>query len=116
MEKFLKASVVSIACFALPWLFAVWFFWESYSLSLPCPLLLSGFAAAMAGFLLYCDRENCLERFYRKVEPEKVRMSDAEGAVRLLIETARAFPEATLRGRLHARLSQRHAKLSRLLG
>ena len=88
MEKFLKASVVSVACFALPWLFAVWFFWECYSFSLPYSLWLSGFAAAMVGFLLYSDRETCLERFYRKIEPEKTAVNHA------------ANPETKLKGLL----------------
>ena len=88
MGQFAKASVVSVACFALPWLFAVWFFWECYSLSLPCSLWLSGFAAAMVGFLLYSDRETCLERFYRKIEPEKTAVNHA------------ANPETKLKGLL----------------
>ncbi|MBI3548259.1 MAG: M28 family peptidase [Elusimicrobia bacterium] len=50
-----------------------------------------------------------------KVEPEMVRLSDAEGAVQLLVDAARAFPEATLRGRIHARLVDRHKKLAPLL-
>jgi len=71
MGQFAKASVVSVACFVLPWLFAAWFFLQNYSLPLPCSLWLSGFAAAIVGCLLYADRETCLERFYRKIEPEK---------------------------------------------
>src|ERR1700687_2557687 len=78
MEKFLKASVVSVACFALPWLFAAWFFWQNSSLPLPHSIWLSGFAAAILGFLLYYGRDACLERFYRKIEPEKAPVNQAE--------------------------------------
>lgn len=43
------------------------------------------------------------------VAPERVRVSDVEGAVRLLVEAARLFPTKTLRGALRARLTRRHA-------
>jgi putative aminopeptidase FrvX len=43
------------------------------------------------------------------VAPERVRVSDAEGAVRLLVEAAKLFPSRTLRGGLRARLTKRHA-------
>ena len=43
------------------------------------------------------------------VAPERVRLSDAEGAVRLLVEAAKLFPARTLRGALRARLAKRHA-------
>lgn len=43
------------------------------------------------------------------VAPERVRVSDAEGAVKLLVEAARLFPARTLRGKLRARLNKRHA-------
>lgn len=43
-----------------------------------------------------------------KVEPEKVRLSDVDGSVRLLVSAARRFPEAVLRGKTRARLSARH--------
>lgn len=47
-----------------------------------------------------------------KVEPEKVRLEDVDAAVGLLVETARRFPGAVLRGALQSRLSARHQKLS----
>ena len=43
------------------------------------------------------------------VAPERVRLSDVEGAVRLLVEAARLFPAKILRGGLRARLTARHA-------
>jgi len=43
------------------------------------------------------------------VAPERVRLSDVEGAVKLLVETAKLFPGKTLRGALRARLTKRHA-------
>jgi len=43
------------------------------------------------------------------VAPERVRVSDVEGAVRLLVEAARLFPAKVLRGSLRARLTKRHA-------
>ena len=43
------------------------------------------------------------------VAPERVRLSDVEGAVRLLVEAAKLFPTKTLRGTLRARLTKRHA-------
>ncbi len=43
------------------------------------------------------------------VAPERVRVSDAEGAVRLLVEAAKLFPAHILRGTLRARLTRRHA-------
>ncbi|MBI3566207.1 MAG: M20/M25/M40 family metallo-hydrolase [Elusimicrobia bacterium] len=45
------------------------------------------------------------------VAPERVRVSDVEGAVRLLVEAARLFPAKTLRGTLRARLTARHASM-----
>ncbi len=41
------------------------------------------------------------------VAPERVRVSDAEGAVRLLVEAAKLFPAKALRGVLRARLAKR---------
>jgi len=46
------------------------------------------------------------------IAPERVRVSDAEGAVRLLVEAAKLFPAKTLRGTLLARLTARHAAKS----
>jgi endoglucanase len=43
------------------------------------------------------------------VAPERVRLSDVEGAVRLLVEAAKLFPSKILRGALRARLTKRHA-------
>ena len=43
------------------------------------------------------------------VAPERVRLSDVEGAVRLLVEAAKIFPTKILRGTLRARLTKRHA-------
>ncbi|MFI5347803.1 MAG: M28 family peptidase [Elusimicrobiota bacterium] len=43
------------------------------------------------------------------VAPERVRTSDVEGAVRLLVEAGRLFPKKMLRGTLRARLTKRHA-------
>lgn len=43
------------------------------------------------------------------VAPEKVRVSDVEGAVKLLVEAAKLFPEMKLRGALRAGLKKRHA-------
>jgi endoglucanase len=43
------------------------------------------------------------------VAPERVRVSDVEGAVRLLVETAKLFPSKILRGTLRTRLTKRHA-------
>lgn len=51
----------------------------------------------------------------KAVAPERVRVKDAEGAVRLLVEAARLFPKRTLRGALRARLNDRHEKASRAL-
>ncbi|MBI4371921.1 MAG: M20/M25/M40 family metallo-hydrolase [Elusimicrobia bacterium] len=51
----------------------------------------------------------------KAVAPEKVRLSDAEGAVRLLVEAAKLFPGRVLRGRLRARLERLHAVSRRLL-
>lgn len=42
------------------------------------------------------------------IAPERVRVSDVEGAVRLLVEAAKRFPAKTLRGALRARLIKRH--------
>jgi endoglucanase len=43
------------------------------------------------------------------VAPERVRLSDVEGAVRLLVEAAMLFPSKILRGTLRARLAKRRA-------
>ena len=43
------------------------------------------------------------------VAPERVRLTDVEGAVRLLVEAAKLFPSRTLRGVLRARLTKRRA-------
>jgi endoglucanase len=43
------------------------------------------------------------------VAPERVRVTDVEGAVALLVEAARLFPAKVLRGSLRARLTKRHA-------
>ncbi|MBI3288093.1 MAG: M20/M25/M40 family metallo-hydrolase [Elusimicrobia bacterium] len=42
------------------------------------------------------------------VAPEKVRLSDVEGGVRLLVEAAKLFATASLRGALRSRLEKRH--------
>ncbi|MDD5303055.1 MAG: M20/M25/M40 family metallo-hydrolase [Elusimicrobia bacterium] len=42
------------------------------------------------------------------VAPEKVRLSDVEGAVRLLVEASKLFPGKPLRGALRTRLEKRH--------
>jgi putative aminopeptidase FrvX len=42
------------------------------------------------------------------IAPERVRLSDVEGAVRLLVEAAKLFPARTLRGALRVRLAKRH--------
>lgn len=42
------------------------------------------------------------------VAPEKVRLSDVEGCVRLLVEASKLFGTKTLRGALRARLEKRH--------
>ena len=41
-------------------------------------------------------------------EEELIRLSDAEGAVRLLVAAARLFPAKILRGSLRAQLEKRH--------
>jgi endoglucanase len=51
----------------------------------------------------------------RAVAPERVRVSDAEGAVRLLVEAAKLFPAKPLRGALRARLAARHENHRRAL-
>lgn len=51
----------------------------------------------------------------KAVAPERVKVKDAEGAVRLLVEAARLFPKRTLRGALRARLSDRHDLASKAL-
>jgi putative aminopeptidase FrvX len=43
------------------------------------------------------------------VAPEKVRVSDVEGAVELLVEAAKLFPSMKLRGAMKAALKKRHA-------
>jgi endoglucanase len=45
----------------------------------------------------------------KAVAPERVRVSDAEDAVRLLVEAARLFPSRPLRGAVRARLARLHA-------
>jgi putative aminopeptidase FrvX len=50
-----------------------------------------------------------------RIAPERVRVSDVEGAVRLLVETARLFPSRTLRGALRARLTKRRDLSARAL-
>jgi endoglucanase len=45
----------------------------------------------------------------KAVAPERVRLSDVEGAVRLLVEAGKLFPAKTLRGVLRSRLTKRHA-------
>jgi len=49
------------------------------------------------------------------VAPEKVRLSDVEGGVKLLVEAARLFGSKTLRGTLMARLEKRHDSEKRSL-
>ncbi|HXS99347.1 MAG TPA: M20/M25/M40 family metallo-hydrolase [Elusimicrobiota bacterium] len=44
-----------------------------------------------------------------KIAPERVRVSDVEGAVRLLVEAAKLFPSKILRGTLRDRLTKRRA-------
>lgn len=56
---------------------------------------------------------NYHNRGARRIEPERVRAEDAEGAVRLLVEAARLFPDATQRGRVRERLARRYRRLSR---
>lgn len=51
-----------------------------------------------------------------KVSPERVRVSDIEPTVKLLLESARLFPAQMLRGALHARLKKRYTELAPLLG
>ena len=52
----------------------------------------------------------------KTIGPEKVRMEDVDGAVRLLVEAARLFPSrSALRGRLRQRLAARHKSLVRFL-
>ena len=43
------------------------------------------------------------------VAPEMVRVSDVEGAVELLVETAKLFPSFKLRGAMKTALKKRHA-------
>lgn len=73
----MKASAVSAACFLLPWLLAAWLYWRSYSLPFHWPDTTRLFVAALIGYLLFQDREKCLERFYRKNDPEKAPKSQA---------------------------------------
>lgn len=49
------------------------------------------------------------------VAPEKVRLSDAEGAVKLLVAASRLFGGRILRGALRARLEKRHDEEKRAL-
>lgn len=51
----------------------------------------------------------------KAVAPERVRLSDVEGAVRLLAEAGRLFPSMRLRGKLRAALAKRHADARRRL-
>ncbi len=50
------------------------------------------------------------------VAAERVRLSDVEGCVRLLVAAARLFPQTLLRGGLRRRLEKRHKDNARLLG
>src|SRR5581483_7271398 len=75
MGRFVRAAAVSAACSALPWLFAAWLFWRCSAFPLPFPA--AALAAAVVGYLLYCDRDPCLERFYRKEEPDKTPIAQA---------------------------------------
>lgn len=45
----------------------------------------------------------------RKIAAERVRLSDVEGGVRLLVEAAKLFPSKVLRGSVRARLARLHA-------
>mgnify|MGYP001614370597 CR=1 FL=1 len=51
----------------------------------------------------------------KAVAPEMVRVSDVDGCVELLVEAARAFPQAALRGVLRARLDKRQRRNERFL-
>ncbi len=51
-----------------------------------------------------------------RVAPERVRISDVEGAVRILVESARLFPAKTLRGTIRNRLAKNHALRHTALG
>ena len=51
----------------------------------------------------------------KAVAPERVRVSDFEGCVALLVEAAKRFQKKTLRGALRARLTARHAGEARNL-
>lgn len=44
----------------------------------------------------------------RKIAPERVRVSDVEGGVKLLVETAKLFPTKVLRGSVRGRLTRLH--------
>jgi len=50
-----------------------------------------------------------------KVAPERVRVSDIEPTVQLVLEAARLFPAQSLRGAIHARLKKHYTKLAPLL-
>jgi endoglucanase len=52
----------------------------------------------------------------RRIAPEMVRAADAAGCVELLLEAARLFPAAALRGTWRRRLEARHRLSSRRLG
>jgi len=51
----------------------------------------------------------------KKISPERVRLSDAEGAVRLIVEAARRFPAQRLRGAIRARMKALHDGAARKL-
>jgi hypothetical protein len=92
MGQSAKAALVAAACFALPWLFSAWLFWKTCTLPFPWSVFVSWIAAALVGYLLYRDRDKCLERFYRKREPEKTSASQSaspdlklQGLYRLLV-------------------------------
>lgn len=71
MRETAKAALVSAMYFALPWLLSAWLFWKTCSLPFPWTEFVSVLAVALVGYLLYQDRDKCLERFSRKREPEK---------------------------------------------
>lgn len=51
----------------------------------------------------------------KRISPEMVRKSDADGLAALLVEAAKLFPKTTLRGGLRARLQVRHDESRRRL-
>jgi hypothetical protein len=68
---------MSAMYYGLPWLFSAWLFWKTYSLPFPWSVFVPWLAAALVGYLLYRDRDKCLEQFYRKSEPEKTPASQS---------------------------------------